>query len=335
MLFFSIALLALAQDQTPVAYLNGFTKSIDAVSKKSMQYTSATSHGASVRRSAKKRQELLAQIDKANTEMIEMGSYKGDKSLQQSSRDYLKLLVSNLNEDYAKMVNLEEIAEQSYDNMEAYILLKEKVSERMTESSKKMSDNEAEFCKKYNINLITAENDESLKVKEMNNVIDYYNVMYLIFFKCNSQETGMMEAVNKKNVTAIEQLKAAMVKYADEGLGKLDTMKAYKGDASLKNACQKALQFYKKEGEKMSAYTDFYMKETAFEGVKKGFESNPSFKSNKVEIDKYNKAVKEMNDGSNSYNKTNNELNGQRTDMYNTWNEAGRVFMDKNMPYAG
>ena len=169
----------------------------------------------------------------------------------------------------------------------------------------------------------------------MNAVIDYYNVVYLIFFKCSAQENDMMEAVNKKNVTSMEQLKGAMVKYADEGLSRLDTLKAYKGDNSLKTACQKALMFYKKEGEKMSVYTDFFMKETAFDQVKKGFESNPSFKSNKTEIDKYNKAVKEMNDGSNNYNKTNKELNEQRTDMYNNWNEAGRQFMDKNMPYAG
>lgn len=330
-----MALTAFTQDQTPVAYLNGFTKSLDAVSKKYMQYMSATSHGASVRRSEKKRQDLLAQIEKSRYEVIDLGFYKGDKSLQQSTNEYLKLITSNLNEDYAKMVNLEEIAEQSYDNMEAYILLKEKVSERMNETSKKMTDNEAAFCKKYNINLITQETEQSQKIKEMNDVADYYNDIYLIFFKCNAQENDMMEAINKKNVTSIEQLKGAMVKYADEGLSKLDTFKAYKGDNSLKNACQKALQFYKKEGDKIAAYTDFYMKEAAFDQVKKGFESNPSFKSNKTEIDKYNKAVKEMNDGSNSYNKTNQELNQQRTDMYKNWNEAGRQFMDKNMPYAG
>jgi len=334
-LLLNLAIAASAQDQTPVVYLNGFTKSLDAVSKKYMQYMSATSHGASVRKSEKKRQDLLAQIDKSRGEVVGLGFYKGDKTLQQSTLEYLKLITSNLNEDYAKMVNLEEIAERSYDNMEAYILLKEKVSERMNETSKKMSDNETEFCKKYNINLITQETEQSQKMKDMSNVADYYNDLYLIFFKCNAQETDMMEAVNKKNVTSIEQLKGAMVKYADEGLSKLDTFKSYKGDNSLKNACQKALMFFKKEGEKMSAYTDFYMKETAFESVKKGFESNPSAKSSKTEIDKYNKAVKEMNDGSNSYNKINQELNQQRTDMYNIWNEAGRVFMDKNMPYAG
>ena len=331
----TLAFTAHAQDDSPVGYLNTINKSLNMVSQKNMQYMSATSHGASVRKSEKKRQDLLNQIDKSREDIVGAGSYKGDKSLQQATNDYLKLMTNNLNENYAKIVNLEEIAEQSYDNMEAYILLKEKVSERMDDANKKLNDNEKEFCKKYNINLIENETEQSQKIKEMSKVIDYYNDFYLIFFKCNAQETDMMEAVNKKNVTSIEQIKGAMVKYANEGLARLDTFKAYKGDASLINACRKAMQFYKSEGEKVTVYTDYYMKEEAVGQVKKGFESNPSAKSSKAEVEKYNKAVKEMNDANNNYNKSNQELNQQRTDAYNNWNEAGKVFLDKNMPYAG
>ena len=326
---------AQAQDDSPVAYLNGFDKPLDAVSKKYIQYISASSHGASVRKSDKKRADLLAQVDKSRGDVIGLGYYKGDKSMQQATIDYLKLVTNNLNEDYAKMVNLEEIAEQSYDNMEAYMLLKEKVSERMAETSKKMSDSQKDFAKKYNINLITSEDEQGKKIKEMNKVSDYHDDMYLIFFKCHAQEDDMMEAIKKKNVSGIEQLKNAMVKYAEEGLSRLDTFKSFNGDASLMQACRKSLQFFKKEAEQVPVFTDFFMKETAFEGAKKNFETNPSAKSSKVEVDKYNKAVSDMNNASNSYNKATQDMNQQRTDMYNNWNQSVSQFLDKNMPYAG
>lgn len=325
-----------AQDDSPVGYLNGFDKPLAAVSKKYIQYISATSHGASVRKSEKKRQDLLKQIDDSRGAISELGYYKGDKSLQQSTIEYLKMVTNNLTENYAKMVNLEEIAEQSYDNMEAYLILKQKVSERMEESSKKMSDSQKEFAKKYNINLIQSENEQDRKMKDMSKVSDYYDDIYLIFFKCHAQEDDMMEALNKKNVAGAEQLKNAMVKYADEGLSRLDTMKAFGGsDVSLREACRRSLQFYKKEADKIAVYTDFYMKETAFDQAKKTFESNPSAKKDKAEIDKYNKAVNEMNTASNNYNKANQDLNQQRTDMYNNWNQSVSQFFDKNMPYAG
>lgn len=339
--FFAAALLAAtaftaqAQDDSPVAYLNGFDKPLDAVSKKYIQYMSAASHGASVRKSEKKRQDLLAQVDKSRGDITGLGYYKGDKTFQQSTLEYLKMVNNNLNENYAKMVNLEEIAEQSYDNMEAYMLLKQKVSERMEETSKKMHDSQKEFCKKYNINLIQNEDEQGKKINAMNKVSTYYDDMYLIFFKCNAQEDDMMEAIKKKNVSGIEQLKSAMVKYADEGLSRLDTFKAFNGDASLMQACRKALQFYKKEADQAAIYTDYFMKETAFDGAKKNFETNPSAKSSKTEVEKYNKAVSEMNKANDSYNKANQDLNQQRTDMYNNWNQSVSQFLDKNMPYAG
>ncbi len=326
---------AQAQDDSPVAYLNSFDKPLNDVSKKYIQYISASSHGASVRKSEKKRQDLLSQIDKSRGDVIGLGYYKGDKSLQQATIDYLKLVTNNLNDNYAKIVNLEEIAEQSYDNMEAYMLLKQKVSERMAETSKKMNDSNKEFAKKYNINLIESEDEQGKKIKEMNRISEYNSEMYLIFFKCHAPEEDMMEAVGKKNVSGIEQLKNAMVKYADEGLSRLDTFKAINGDASLIQACRKSMQFFKKEADQMAVYTDFFMKETAFDQAKKNFETNPSAKNSKPEVEKYNKAVNEMNSASNGYNKANQTLNQQRSEMYNNWNQSVSQFLDKNMPYAG
>jgi len=48
-----------------------------------------------------------------------MPPWKGDRSYRNSSVAYLKLVYHVFNEDYGKILNLEEIAEQSYDAMEA------------------------------------------------------------------------------------------------------------------------------------------------------------------------------------------------------------------------
>jgi hypothetical protein len=45
--------------------------------------------------------------------------WKGDRSFRDTTVAYLKLLYIVFNEDYGKIVNMEEIAEQSYDAMEA------------------------------------------------------------------------------------------------------------------------------------------------------------------------------------------------------------------------
>lgn len=302
------------------------------VQQKYMSYISAIAHG-SVRKANRKRQSMMDQIDKSESTIVDLPYYKGDKELRQSAITYLRLVRDMENENYAKIVNLEEIAEQSYDNMEAYILLKKKLAEKMNEASDAQYKSQVDFAKRNNVTLVKNENEATLNMRKAEAVMDYKENLYLIFFKCNIQETNMMKAIEKKDVVAIEQLKNAMLKYANEGLTKLDTTKSLDGDPSLKNACKNALDFFKKEADKMSITTDYLMKMEAFGQIKKTFESNPSAKSDKTEIDKYNKAVNEMNVAVNASNQNNQSLNQARADVYNNWNNTQKTFLDTHVPY--
>jgi hypothetical protein len=219
-----ISIFCKAQDENPGTYMDQVNKPLMLVNQKYMSYVSAIAHG-SVRKADRKRQLMMEQIDKSELAISQLPYYKGDKALQQSTMNCLKLMADVENENYAKIVNLEEISEQSYDNMEAYILLKKKVAEKMNEASDVQYQSQEEFAKKNNVTLIKNETEASQNMKKMGAVMDYQEKLYLIFFKCNIQESNMMKAIEKKDVTAIEQLKNAMVKYADEGLEKLEILK--------------------------------------------------------------------------------------------------------------
>lgn len=326
---------AAAQDNSPVTSLNQINQAMSKVSEKYLAYISFKAHNNNkVKKAEKKRDAYLEQISQSRYDIANVAYYKGDKSLHEAATSYLKLTSDVMNENYSKVVNLEDIAEQSYDNMEAYLLLQKSINDKMSEAYDNQSKQVDIYCKKYNIELIKDESDLGRKMKKLDEVTDYENKIYLIFFKCSVQETSLMEAIEKKNITSIEQIKSAMVKYADEGLAKLDTTKGYNGDLSLKNSCRSALEFFKKEAEKTAVITDYYMKEEAFEKIKKNFESNPSAKSDKAEIDKYNKAVNEINSASKQYNQTNQALNQTRKNMYDNWNNAVNTYMDRNVPYA-
>lgn len=332
--FCSLVFSANAQDDGPLPFFQGINKAMAAVNVKYLSYMSAVSHGSKVRKAEKKRQELLDQIDKSRYAVMELPYYKGDKTLTTATIDYLKLISNDMNENYSKIVNLEDIAEQSYDNMEAYLLLRKKVSEKMEEAGNAIELSQEEYCKKYNIKLSRTEDEMSQKMKKANEVSDYHDKIYLIFFKCNAQETELMAALDKKNITAIEQIKGSLLKYAEEGQAKLDTMKHFPGDPTLKMSCKKALDFFKKEAGKMTVYTDYIIKEESFEQLKKKFEGSAKSQNDQAEIDKYNKGVNELNAALKMYNQNNENLNSERDVTYNNWNEANKVFLDNNMPYA-
>ena len=174
----------------------------------------------------------------------------------------------------------------------------------------------------------------SRKSKKMSEVMNYKDKIYLLFFKCNAQENALMKSLENKDVAAIEQNSNAMAKYAKEGMAALDTINAYDGDATLKNSCKHALQFFLSEADKTTDITSYLIKSEAFEQIKKSFESNPNAQKDKEEVKKFNQAVDDLNKGVKDYNQTNQKLNETRHSVYEEWNGAEKDFLDNHVPYV-
>lgn len=305
------------------------------VTKKYLNYISAASHGKSLRKVEKLREQVLNSIYETRITIQGTPAFQGDKTLREASVAYLMLCYRVFNEDYSKIVNMEEIAEQSYDAMEAYMLAQKMANDKLDEAGVKRNTVGKEFAKKFNVQLIDGSDVLDEKMKKSSRVTEYYNEIYLIFFKCYRQEAYLIDALNKNNMVSIEQARNSLLKYSNEGLEKLDTMRAFDSDGSLKAACQKALQFYKSEaGEKVPVMTEFILKQESFQKLQKTFNSKSASQRTQADIDNYNKAVNETNQAGKDYNRINNETNKKRSDMLDTWNSVVKKFWDNHMPYA-
>jgi hypothetical protein len=319
----------------PGSYMSYIGDKEKEVSKKYLDYISAASHGKSLRKVEKRREQVLNSIYETRIAIQGTPAFQGDKTLREASVAYLMLCYRVFNEDYGKIVNMEEIAEQSYDAMEAYLLAQKMANDKLDEAGEKRNTVGKEFAKKFNVNLIDGSDVLDEKMKKSSKVTDYYNRVYLLFFKCYRQEAYLVEALNKNNIISIEQTRNSLLKYANEGLEKLDTMSAFDSDASLKTACQRALQFYKSEAsEKVPVMTEYILKQESFQKLQKTFNSKSASQRTQADIDNYNKMVKEVNEGANEYNRINNETNKKRSDMLDNWNNVVKKYWDNHMPYA-
>src|SRR5690606_37684520 len=139
------------------------------------------------------------------------------------SIDYIKLCYNIFNDDYGKIVNMEEIAEQSFDEMQAYILLQEKTDEKLKEAGDAIEKATAEFAAKYNVTLVNESSELGNKMEEAASLQKYSNQLYLIFFKVNWQDAMLLRAMEAKKLNEIEQTRNAMISYINEGLAILDT----------------------------------------------------------------------------------------------------------------
>jgi hypothetical protein len=260
-----------------------------------------------------------------------MPPFKGDRSLKDTTVAYLKILNYIFNDQYGKIVNMEEIAEQSYDAMEAYLLAQERAQEKLEEASKKQHEIQKEFAAKNNVRLIDTETELETKMKTANLVMKHADEVYLIFFKCNKQEAYLIDAMNRKNLVAIEQNNSSLQRFAEEGLEKLKKIDGYNNDASLVIACRELMNFYKMEAGKGASLSDFFLKEENFTKLKKAFDAKGSRRTQQ-EVDQFNKEVNDLNDTMKEFNKTNNDMNKARTSAINNWEKAYKKYMDDYMP---
>jgi hypothetical protein len=330
---FAFALVpAKAQYENVGQYMEAISKGSEKVTAMYLSYVSAIGHNKSARKVEKRRQEVLNTIFNTRLEVQGMPGWKGDRSYKDTTVAYFKLMYNVFNEDYAKIVNMEEIAEQSYDAMEAYMMAQEKASEKLNEASERQSRVQKEFAAKYGVKIVENTSDLEQKAKTASALMNHYGDVYLVFFKAYKQEAYLMDALAKKNVTAIEQNKSALKAAAEEGLEKLRGLNGFNNDPTLIAACRQAMQFYKEEADKMNFASDFLLLNQNFDQSKKAFESKPASQRTQKDIDEFNKGVNTLNNAVNKYNNTNNQMNRERQDALNNWNNSVKHYLETYMP---
>lgn len=312
-------------------YMGFISQQHENISKKYMAYASASAHGKKARKVENVRQKLLNEVQEARMNISGMPSFKADKSYRDTSVSFMKMYYNILNDDYNKVLNLEEIAERSYDEMEILLNVKEAIDEKLEEGNKKVREAQANFAKTHDVKLVEGESDAlSEKLKKVRELNKYYNEVYLVFFKPYVQEASLVEAMGKQNITGMEQTKNSLKKYSEEGLEKLKAIKSFEGDNSVTGACRSLLQFYIKEANAVSIASEFTLAKENFEKMKKDYEKKS--KPTAADVDAYNNAVNDMNKKLPKFNQTMNELNKQRSESLNQWNKTVNQFFDEHTP---
>ncbi len=318
---------------SPVDHMSFFTTREGELSKKYLSYMSEAAHGNSARKIEKKRQEIILEIRQSLNEANRLRPYKGDASLRDAYKNYWDILLKVFNEDYGKIVNMEEIAEQSYDAMEAYLLAQEKAEDVLHQAHKNVEISYEDFATRNNIRLIETDTKISKKMRQVGEVNHYYHELYLIFFKSYKQEAYVIDAYNRKDINSVEQNNGTLVRFAEEGLSRLDTVKTFRGDGSLINNCRKVLAFHKLEAEKyIPGMSDYLLKSDEFGKIKKSYEAKSPAKRTQIDIDAYNKALNEMNEAGNKSNGASQARDSGSKKVLDGWNQAVKNFMEHYVP---
>ena len=297
------------------------------------RYMSAVAHSNSARKIEKTRAQLLTQSWNTYTDVRTMPIYRGNRALRDSAAAFLKINHRLLKEEYDKILDMEVIAESSYDDMESYIIAQKEARNKLDVANIRMLVEQKKFAADFNIELQERQDELYARMQQANHALDYFNQIYLIFFKSHKQEIYLMDALTAKNIESIEAYRTRLLHYTSAGLQQLEERREYKGDHSLGKACRNILEFYRDEAESnIDNMVNYLVEERIFQVVQNGLDLIPEDERSAEDVEKYNVAVRTLNSAADKFNETNQTLFEQRNQLLEEWQLAYDAFLTHHIP---
>ena len=313
-------------------YMAYFSDEFKIMQKDMWDYTSSVSHGKSARTVEKRRFELVKTSDASLAKVKKAKDFDGDSDYKDAVVNYFQIINIVLKEDYAEIVDMEAISEQSYDAMEAYMMARDQANDKQAEASEALTAAQRKFAEENDVTLVEASDALNDKMKVAGEVFDHYNEVYLIFFKSNKQEIYMMDAIESRDLSAIEQNRDALTATVEEGFEKLKDVVAYEGDKTMMTATEEIFAFYAQEVKDVKIILNYFLKTENFKKIKEAFDQKKEKDRTQEDVDQFNNGVNEMNAAITEYNEMTERNNEQRSNLIDGWNKAADKFTNKHVP---
>ncbi|MCB1171448.1 MAG: hypothetical protein KDK25_13975 [Leptospiraceae bacterium] len=324
-----------APDATPagaLAHMKQVGNPVDPIRNNMLKYMQSVAHSKDPADLEQKRRNLINSVGQAIQTVRAVSPYKGDNRYRESTLELLETMYAILTEDYGRLVDLKKIAEQSYDTMEAYMEARRQANEKLEEAGDDAARVEENFAKDYKINLISKEDELGRKLKLASAAMGHQSDLFLIYFKPYKQEVYLIEALDRNDISGIEQNRESLAEYAREGQSKLASVQPHRGDDSLIRATKALLDFYEYEAEKTAIFVDLALKKDRLERAKRSIDSTDPANRTREQVDSFNKLVNEYNTLVNRANAVNNELNQKRKGLTDQWNNFSDSFLARHVP---
>jgi len=317
----------------PLQYMNYIGEQFNTLNEDLWNYVRTASHSKNVKKIESKRKELMRNAKLTKSRISRLNDFEGDGSYRDSVVNYLEITYHVLNDDFVKIVNMEKIAEESYDLMEAYLEAKKQANSKLDHAAEIVVEQQDIFAESFNITIIEKPSKISDKLKIATKVYDYYNQIYLIFFRSYKQESYALDAMAREDISGLEQNRKSMIQFSNSGQAILDTMDSYNEDHSIKEACGKLLQFYKDEANNdLSFFMEFIQTRDKLDELGKIMENKTPQERTSDETNEYNSLVNKFNSMVAEFNQKSEEINKTRNQLIDEWNKTSSKFINKHVP---
>ncbi len=323
-----------AQDLTNAKdYLEFIRSRQEKIQEELWDYVSATAHSNRKGKIQRRRQDLIAEVEKAREEIRQLPPLDGKTTLRDSVVLFLTQYDAMLKGDYADLDELKQKADESYGAMLAYRKKNEEINDRISEQSQHIGELYRRFAEEHNIKLIHAESALSQKMLTTNLVSEYYDQIYLLQFRLTLYRKKLLEEIAADDTLKINNYEDSLKIAIDEAEKKLKNITGYDGDYNLKFACQKTIQNSKLIlNNYLPDIKKYYVARRNYDRQKAIVDRKGQNNLTQDEVNAFNNSVNEVNATIKKYNDSYEKIRTLTEQDIKQWNTAVDKFFDRHVP---
>ena len=320
-----------SQFDNPLEYMEAINDAYKPVLNRQCDFARSLAQGQPSESVEKQRRVLLDEIVESKNDIRSMPRYKGNGILRDSTVSFLDITYNLVNEDYAKIVSMESVAEEGYEQMESFLKAQQEAYNRTSQAASGLKKAEEQFAKQFGVSLVDSDDKFARELEELNRTFKYYNKIYLAFFKAYQQELILFNAIENRSLDDMNTEQRKLQVAAAEGLEKLNRMGSYNGDKSLRSAAQENLKFYQQEANnEVDKIISYYSDLEKLQNLKADL-GKPALTAEQKRglTQQYNAQVREVNEMTPRLNELNAALNLERARQLDRWNRVSETFLQK------
>ncbi|MBN2614043.1 MAG: hypothetical protein JXB00_20975 [Bacteroidales bacterium] len=275
---------------------------------------------------------LIASVGNTLHRVSELSCYMEDCSMRDSLVSYLSFVYRVLKEDRFQKLNFYNLNHMSYNEVDSIISANGATDREMHQKAKNLEVTQLVFAKRFNVALSPERDPLSGKIEVVNSLNDYYNYLFLIFFKSYKLEYQLLEEIDSMDFKAAENTRMKLIESAIEGLSNLGTIGPFKNDSTLILVCRNILTFYLAEAHfQVPVITDYFKKRELFETRYEDYQLKSESFLNDPGLDEYNCEAEILNNTHEEVLLLQQELSKQRSSLIFKWNLVSADFMKKHI----
>lgn len=323
-----------AQDfSDPVTYLDFINRKNYEIGKQLWNYMRISAHSRNDKRIAREKAKLIQTIADTKNEIAQLPPLNGKTDLRDSMVSYLDYAKKLITGELTLVEQMKLVAQKSFSAMQEYLARRDEISHKLDQKGDMVRKIFRQTADENNIKLTESQSKLMQKIQLASFVNDYYDKLFLIYFRNYLALSRVIDAISDKNADLFVAWRDSLTQSISWSYEQLKKIGPFNNDYSLYQTTKEIVDDFQKINTLyLPAFEEYFQAKKELKHWQEVVSSKPREELTVQEINSYNSAVDSYNAAVKKANLTMENIQEVTNNISSKWEKAVKKFMDKHVP---